>query len=144
MRKFTLLLCSAALILAACNAPKATDEATASPADKVLVRDFFPTVMNNIPVTEVKRGKFPIIDMHSHDYVESAEQIAEWVKVMDAVGGGLIPSMITGVVAITIIFLLAPLVIIITIFVITFIFFYFIIFFFSICFLCINFVIFFK
>ena len=86
MRKFTLLLCSAALILAACNAPKATDEATASPADKVLVRDFFPTVMNNIPVTEVKRGKFPIIDMHSHDYVESAEQIAKWVKVMDAVG----------------------------------------------------------
>jgi hypothetical protein len=35
---------------------------------------------------------------------------------MDVVGGGLIPSMITGVVVITIIFLLAPLVIIITIF----------------------------
>ena len=85
MKKHLLLLFSAALVLAACNAPKAADEA-ASPLDKVLVRDFFPDVANNLPVTEVTRAKFPIIDMHSHDYVENAEQIAQWVATMDAVG----------------------------------------------------------
>ena len=86
MKKSFLFIFSAALMLAACNTPKATDETPTSPADKVLVRDFFPDVANNIPVTEVTRGKFPIIDMHSHDYVESAEQIAKWVETMDAVG----------------------------------------------------------
>ena len=86
MKKSLFLLVSAALVLTACNAPKASDEAAVSPADKVLVRDYFPTVVNNLPVTEVKRAKFPIIDMHSHDYVESADQIAQWVKTMDAVG----------------------------------------------------------
>ena len=86
MKKTLFLLVSAALVLTACNAPKASDEATATPDAKVLVRDYFPTVVNNIPATEVKRAKFPIIDMHSHDYVESADQIAQWVKTMDAVG----------------------------------------------------------
>ena len=81
-----LLLFTAACMLTACNAPKSANEASESPLDKVLVRDFFPDVANNIPVTEVTRGKFPIIDMHSHDYVEDAEQIAQWVKTMDAVG----------------------------------------------------------
>ena len=86
MKQTFILLFSAAIVLAACsNKPAAADSET-SPADKVLVRDFFPDVANNLPVTTVTRGKFPIIDMHSHDYVESPEQIAEWVKVMDAVG----------------------------------------------------------
>ena len=80
----TFFLITAALLLAACNAPKAIDES--SPADKILLKDFNPTVVNNIPTTFVERAKFPIIDMHSHDYVESAEDIAEWVKVMDRVG----------------------------------------------------------
>lgn len=85
MKKFVLLLCAAALTVA-CSAPKSTDEAGESPLDKVLVKNYFPTVVNNIQKTEVKRAKFPIIDMHSHDYVENSDQIAEWVKVMDAVG----------------------------------------------------------
>ncbi|MEE3446828.1 MAG: DUF6249 domain-containing protein [Prevotella sp.] len=46
----------------------------------------------------------------------SSSDARELKEVMDVVGGGMIPSMITGVVVITIIFLLAPLVIIITIF----------------------------
>ena len=84
MRK-TFFLFAAAALLAACNAPKATDEA-ASPADNILLKDFNPTVVNNIPVTEVSRAKFDIIDMHSHDYVENAEQIEQWCKTMDQVG----------------------------------------------------------
>ena len=79
------LVLSAAVVLAACTCKQAGDQ-TSNPADKVLVRDYFPTVVNNIPVTEVTRAKYPIIDMHSHDYAESAEDIDNWVKTMDAVG----------------------------------------------------------
>ena len=73
----------AALALVACTNKTETKE---SPADKVLVRDFFPTNVNNLPVTKVEKAKYPIIDMHSHDYVESEEDIQNWVKVMDEVG----------------------------------------------------------
>ena len=85
MKKSNLLLICAAFVLAACNAPKASDSAD-SPVDKILLRDFNPTVVNNIPVTNVDKAKFPIIDMHSHDYVEDAGQIAQWCKNMDEVG----------------------------------------------------------
>ena len=81
--KRTLLLFAAALCLAACGSK---DAKNCSPADKILLKDFQPVVVNNIPTTEVLRAKFPIIDMHSHDYVENTEQIAVWVRVMDAVG----------------------------------------------------------
>ena len=83
MKKQFILLVSALFVMAACNTPK-TDQA--SNADKVLVKDYFPTVVNNIPVTNVEKAKFPIIDMHSHDYAESAEDIKEWINVMDSVG----------------------------------------------------------
>ena len=81
----SILLIAAALTLAACGNSKPADE-NASPADKVLVRDFFPTAVNNIPATRVEKAKFSIIDMHSHDYAESAEDIDQWVKTMDEVG----------------------------------------------------------
>lgn len=89
MKKTHSLFLLAALFLAACNAPKTADEAAEtapSPADTVLLKDFSPVVVDNLPVTYVERAKFDIIDMHSHDYVESAEDIAKWCKTMDQVG----------------------------------------------------------
>ena len=83
MKKQFILLVSALFVMAACNTPK-TDQA--SNADKVLVKDYFPTVVNNIPVTNVEKAKFPIIDMHSHDYVANEAEIATWCKTMDEVG----------------------------------------------------------
>ena len=85
MKKVFFLLVSAAFILTACNAPKSADEA-ASPVDNILLKDFAPVVVNNIPVTHVERAKFDIIDMHAHDYASSEEEIAQWCKVMDQVG----------------------------------------------------------
>ena len=83
MKKSFLLLVSVAL-LAACNAPKNNE--AASPVDNILLKDFNPTVVNNIPATRVERAKFDIIDMHSHDYCANAEEIAQWCKNMDEVG----------------------------------------------------------
>ena len=85
MQKHVFLLAVVAL-LAACSTPKATDESTASPADVILLKDFAPQVVNNIPKTFVPRAKFDIIDMHAHDYAANEAEIAEWCKVMDEVG----------------------------------------------------------
>lgn len=89
MKKHVLFLLTIAL-LAACNAPKATDQTTQTapynPADTILLRDFAPQVINNIPKTHVERAQYDIIDMHAHDYAESEEQIAQWCKTMDRVG----------------------------------------------------------
>ncbi len=72
-------------VFAACNQPSATPSVE-SPADTVLLKDFNPTVVDNIPVTAVDKAKFPIIDMHSHDYVASPQEIELWIKNMDEVG----------------------------------------------------------
>ena len=83
MKKIFFLVSMA--ILVACN-PSQKAEQSANPTDKILLRDFNPTVVNNIPATRVERAKFDIIDMHSHDYCANAEEIAQWCKNMDEVG----------------------------------------------------------
>ncbi|MGH9551009.1 MAG: twin-arginine translocation signal domain-containing protein, partial [Terriglobales bacterium] len=54
--------------------------------EHILLKDYRPKSIYKIPVTEIARSRFPIIDMHSHPYAKTAEEIAEWVKTMDAVG----------------------------------------------------------
>lgn len=85
MKRHCLILAVIALIAASCAAPKG-ENASANPVDKILLKDFNPTVVNNLPVTKVDRAKYTIIDMHSHDYAVNQEEIAQWVKVMDEVG----------------------------------------------------------
>ncbi|MBZ5681326.1 MAG: amidohydrolase [Acidobacteriia bacterium] len=68
--------------------PQATDAKTPgekSPAT-ILLKDYRPKSLHKVPVTEITKAKFPIIDMHSHPYAETPEQIAEWVRNMDEVG----------------------------------------------------------
>src|ERR1017187_4694320 len=57
----------------------------ASP-ETILLKDYRPRSLYKIPVTEVLKAKFPIIDMHSHPYAKTSEEIAEWVRNMDEVG----------------------------------------------------------
>ena len=54
--------------------------------DHILLKDYRPKSIYKIPVTEVSRARYPIIDMHSHPYAKTPEQIAEWVANMDEVG----------------------------------------------------------
>jgi len=51
---------------------------------QILLQDFQPRNVNNIPVTEVDTPKYYIVDMHSHDYTSTPAEIDEWVRVMDA------------------------------------------------------------
>ena len=57
----------------------------ASP-ETILLKDYRPRSIYKIPVTEVPKAKFPIIDMHSHAYAKTLEEIAQWVRNMDEVG----------------------------------------------------------
>lgn len=54
--------------------------------DTLLVKNFKPQSIYNIPVSDIQKAKFPIIDMHSHAYPESEAEIEQWVKNMDEVG----------------------------------------------------------
>lgn len=53
---------------------------------KLLLKDFDPVSIYRIPVTEVKKAKFRVIDIHSHPYATTDAEIAEWIRNMDAVG----------------------------------------------------------
>ena len=86
MRKSLFLLAAVVVVMTACQAQKESAKTAANPADKILLKDFNPQVVNNIPVTYVPRAKYEIIDMHAHDYAENEEQIAQWAKTMDEVG----------------------------------------------------------
>ncbi len=57
-----------------------------SDPEKLLLKDYKPVSLYNIPVTKIKKAKYPVIDMHSHPYAIGAEQIGEWVKNMDETG----------------------------------------------------------
>ncbi len=86
MKKFVYILMLAA-ICGSC-APKVEKELTSREiAGQILLKDFKPVSIFNIPTTEVNTPKYGVIDMHSHDYNDcDPAKIAEWVKTMDACG----------------------------------------------------------
>jgi predicted TIM-barrel fold metal-dependent hydrolase len=57
-----------------------------TPPDRLLLKNYRPKSIYKIPISNIQRAKYPIIDLHSHPYAETPEQIAQWVKNMDEVG----------------------------------------------------------
>jgi predicted TIM-barrel fold metal-dependent hydrolase len=66
------------------NAPQAAKPA-ASP-EAILLKDYRPQSIYKVPSTQVPKAKYPVIDMHSHPYAKTPQQIDEWVRNMDEVG----------------------------------------------------------
>jgi predicted TIM-barrel fold metal-dependent hydrolase len=54
--------------------------------EKILLKDYRPKSIYKIPITQISRAKFRVIDMHTHPYAKTEEKIAEWVRTMDEVG----------------------------------------------------------
>ena len=54
--------------------------------DELLLKDFRPRSIYNIQKTEIKKAKYPAIDMHSHAYAKTMEEVRQWVKNMDETG----------------------------------------------------------
>ena len=89
MRNSLFILSVAALTFVSCAKQQDSCEnqsESSSPVDGILLKDFNPLVVDNVPVTYIERAKFDIIDMHAHDYAETDEEIAQWCKTMDEVG----------------------------------------------------------
>jgi predicted TIM-barrel fold metal-dependent hydrolase len=54
--------------------------------DALLLKDYRPQSIFKVPVTKVTKARYPVIDMHSHAYAQSEEELAGWVKTMDKAG----------------------------------------------------------
>jgi len=62
-------------------------EGAGSPApDQLLLKDYRPRAIHRVPVTRVDRARYPVIDMHSHAYVRTQDQVDAWVRTMDELG----------------------------------------------------------
>ncbi len=72
----------AGVVLAASRPALAQEKAP----DQILLKDYRPVSLYKVPVTDVARARYPVIDMHSHAYVKTPEDVDRWVKVMDETG----------------------------------------------------------
>lgn len=63
-----------------------TVEISAQNAEKILLKDYTPESIYKVPVSSIRKAKYPIIDFHSHDYPKDHAAIVQWVKTMDDAG----------------------------------------------------------
>ena len=54
--------------------------------ENLLLKDFHPKSIYQVPVTHVDKAAFPVIDMHSHPDARTEAELDEWVQIMDATG----------------------------------------------------------
>ncbi len=54
--------------------------------EELKLKDFRPKSIYRVPVTIIKKAKFPAVDMHSHDFAKTNEEVAQWVETMDDAG----------------------------------------------------------
>jgi len=59
---------------------------TSASPETILLKDYRPKSIYKIPVTEIQKAKYPVIDMHSHPWVKTPAEIEQWVRNMDEVG----------------------------------------------------------
>ncbi|MDC6366807.1 MULTISPECIES: amidohydrolase family protein [Flavobacteriaceae] len=59
---------------------------TAWAQDDILLKKYKPKSIYNIPKHHVSKAKYPVIDMHSHAYAKTEDEIAQWVERMDSLG----------------------------------------------------------
>ncbi len=81
-------LAAALVHVAVTSAPARAQEAAAAPRppDQILLKDYRPVAIHKVPVTRVEKARFAAIDMHSHAYAKTPEDVDRWVEVMDGVG----------------------------------------------------------
>lgn len=64
-------------------------EVQSGPMDSILLKDYKPASSLVVPVTEVAKARFPVIDIHTHssmNQIKTAEDVDAWVRTMDEVG----------------------------------------------------------
>jgi predicted TIM-barrel fold metal-dependent hydrolase len=56
------------------------------PMDKILLKDYRPVVSLVVPENHVAKAKYQAVDVHSHTYARTPDEIANWVRIMDETG----------------------------------------------------------
>jgi uncharacterized protein len=54
--------------------------------EALLLQEFRPQSIYQIPQTQVAKARYPLIDMHTHPYAKTPQEIEKWVRTMDEVG----------------------------------------------------------
>jgi predicted TIM-barrel fold metal-dependent hydrolase len=54
--------------------------------DQLLLKDYRPKSIYKIPVSDIRKAKFPAIDCHHHAQSRTPEQVDEEIRIMDAAG----------------------------------------------------------
>ena len=57
-----------------------------TPPERLLLKDYRPKSIYRIPTTEIRKARYPVIDIHSHPYAMTPEEISQWVENMNEVG----------------------------------------------------------
>ncbi|MDG5766279.1 amidohydrolase family protein [Balneolales bacterium ANBcel1] len=57
--------------------------ANAQNADEIYLKDYRPQSIYNTPQTYIEKAAFPVIDVHSHPYANSPDEVARWTHIMD-------------------------------------------------------------
>lgn len=86
IRPFKNACLALSLFLAASLSWSQSKEGSEADPNKILLKDYKPISLHNVPITKVSKAKFTVIDVHSHPYAKNPEDVAKWVKVMDEVG----------------------------------------------------------
>jgi predicted TIM-barrel fold metal-dependent hydrolase len=77
---------TAVLLLSASGMTEVLSANDKSSPETLLLKDFRPRSIYNIPRTTIQKARYPAIDMHTHPYAKTPEQIAKWVQIMDQAG----------------------------------------------------------
>ena len=91
MKKILSILFSS-LVLGACGTKASVDSANAIQQDSIkdvstlLLKDYRPQSLYKNNETFIEKAKYPVIDLHSHAYAKTEEELDDWVKTMDKMG----------------------------------------------------------
>ncbi len=54
--------------------------------DNLLLKDYRPKNIYQIPKTVIQKANYPVIDIHSHPFVKSELNLNKWLHIMDSFG----------------------------------------------------------
>ena len=54
--------------------------------DELLLKNYRPRSIYKVPASHIQKARYPAIDIHSHPYARTDEDLAQWIRTMDAVG----------------------------------------------------------
>ena len=74
-------LCASAALFVSCKGQPEQQEGNF--ADNLKLSEYRPVSVFKTPQSDIRQASFPVIDIHSHAYVEDVEGLLQWVKDMD-------------------------------------------------------------